>query len=118
MAGEEEPTNVSLIVCPDWCFDSRTTELLESYRQRYEAIHGPTDRKCIYCTQLPPLEQDRLMRHSMNHYVARMPPYLRAFLRDFLKEQRFPLDDFNAPGIGLAMALLRHGRGNHTDRGR
>ena len=91
---------------------------LESHRREYELLHGPTDLRRQYSTQLPLWRQDVLIKQAASTYVANMPDFLRTFLQNVLLASDTALDEMSSSGIVLSIAILKAKRGpcNYRER--
>jgi len=63
--------------------DPQLLEELHEYRIEYELLHGPTDTNCIYSSTLPRREQELLIKNEPRKYFEGLPPFVKAFQREY-----------------------------------
>jgi hypothetical protein len=54
---------------------------LESYRLKFEVVHGPTDLGRRYTSTWPKAHQDWLIDHDAKRWFDGLPPFAKGYLR-------------------------------------
>jgi len=61
--------------------DPKQRRELESYRIKYEAVHGPTDLTRRYTSTWPVEAQRWLWRNDVKSYFDGFPPFAKAYIK-------------------------------------
>jgi hypothetical protein len=94
-----------------------TRRLLEEYRIKFEAVHGPTDLTKRYTSTWPRAQQNWLIKHDVKRWFDGLPPFGKAYLRGIMEIEagKGKLDDM--PDDLVRLFIQREMKLDHEQRG-